>query len=448
MSVGRFARVLRQGLVASVTALAATTVCAQEESVPVVPEAPAVTPDGPSGRPDAIDAYQVRVADNEYMAGRLRVVDSASGVIRGIRKTNLLFIQNGKVVGRGETGVNGVAQVRSLPLGSYSAVALGPDGMAAFGFEVLPTAEGVSVPAYRFDALIVPASDVTVAQRTICSAGKMAGATPLPLPAPPEPLSPIAVALSRQIDGPITPAPLEDGFDYESADAVAAPLKGQPILVQNGQSGVGQLVVLSADGQPRGLENARVSFIRSGQLLGTIETDSQGYCGIVGLENGTYSMVGVGPNGFIALGVQVQTANDHFTAKTAENVEGRPEFVNFRQPGVPVVEWRTAAASSDALSFAPGFACGTCGQPGCCDQCAADPCGGPCDPGLGGGYGGFGGGGFGGGAGGGGGFFGGGLLGPLLGAGVGAAIGAAIADDDDDDDGGDVIIVSPNAPPN
>ncbi|MDQ3333320.1 MAG: hypothetical protein M3552_22190 [Planctomycetota bacterium] len=445
MRVLRLRRVLRQGLVASIAALAATSAFAQDENaIPAEPEAPAVTPDGPAARRDSIDAYQVRIAESGYMAGRLQVVDSLTGEVRGIRKTGLLFIQNGKVVGRGETGVSGVAQIKRLPVGAYSAVALGPDGMAAFGFEVLPPADGVAVSAYRFDALIVPASDVAVAQRTICSGGDFA-ATPLPLPAPPEPLSPLAVALKAQVDGPITPAPLEEGFDYESASEVAAPLKGQPILVQDGESGVGQLVVLAADGQPMGLENARVSFIRSGQLLGTVETDSRGYCGVLGLEDGIYSMVGVGQNGFIALGVRVQTFAGSATAKTQAADE---EFVSARQVGAPVVGWRAAGATSDALAFAPGFACGSCGQSGCCGQCAAGPCGGPCDSFGAGGYGsGFGGGGFGG-AGGGGGFFGGGLLGPLLGVGIGAAIGAAIADDDDDDgdDGG--FGVSPNAPPN
>ena len=443
---------LRQGLLFScvlgVTALLTQSAFAQDASASR--PSPEITPNGPPARQDSIDAFQVRIADNEYLAGRLRVVDPLNGEIRGVRKTRLLFTQNGKVVGRGETGVSGVAQIKSLPIGAYSAIALGPDGMAAFGFEILPPAEGVAVAPYRFDALLVPAADMAVAQRSICSAGPFATATPLPLPAPPAPVSPLAIAFTRQIDGPISSEPEPGSADYDAfaSDAVASPLKGEPILVRDGDTSQGQLVVLSADSRPIGLENSRVSFIRGGQIAGSVETDSDGRCEVVGLVDGIYSMVGVGTNGFIAMGVRVKTLDRQ--AADARHLKSET-LVTALQPEAPIVEWRSAAATSDALAFAPGFACGACGRAGCCGECAAGPCGGPCGPGIGagGGYAGFGGGGFGGAAGGGGLFGGGGgLFGALVGAGVGAAIGAAVADDGDDEGGGGGgASASPNTPP-
>lgn len=431
-------RLFRQGTFAIVAGMAATVAFAHEDGAaqPADAEVPAIQPDAEPARPDSIDAYQVRLADTEFLAGRLRVVDPMTGELRGVRKTNLLILQEGKIVGRAQTGVSGVAQIKSLPIGDYSVVAIGPDGMAAFGFEVLPMASGVAIPSYRFDTLIVPGRDVSVGQRAICAAGEPVPAPAAANPAPPAPLPPIPVTLRRQVEGPVRSAPVE-GIDAFAENPVAAPLKGQPMFIQQGETGVGQIVVLSdASGTPVGLTNARLSFIRSGQLLGIVETDDQGYCGVVGLDGGIYSMVGVGSNGFIALGVQVQTAEAPSTAKSAADDEN---FVNALQVGPAAVGWRVCGAHASALVYAPGFGCGAFGQPGCCGQCSINPCH-PCA----GGFGGFGGGGF---AGGGGGFGGGGLLGALVGAGVGAGIGAAIADDDDAGGGGNVIVVSPNAPP-
>ena len=416
---------------------------AAEEGVPRPEETPPPRPEELRGAPDAIDAYQVRMTDTNYLAGRLRVFDPYSGELRGVRRTDLMIIQDGDVVSRAQTGVNGVVQIKNLPEGEYSVVALGPDGLAAFGFEVLPIVAGVGASPYRFDVLLVPGHDVRIAQRSIC-----VGDDPTLKPAPARhhwtpgtPLMPIPASARRPVSQ--TAGALETvsaaQFEDEPVRHVSAPLKGQPILIRDGESGVGQLVVLeAANGEAVGLANARLSLIRSGRIVASIETDERGYCGVVGLDDGVYSMVGVGSNGFIALGVQVQTASASprpvATASSKARKGGeaiRAEYVHNVQYGPAPVGWRVAGADLGAIGYAPGFACGGCGDVGCCGACGVGPCGGPCGPmagacGFGGGFGmgGFGGGGFGGG----------GLLGALVGAGLGAAIGAAIASDDDDDD--------------
>lgn len=436
MTFFRLGRHFRRGTLALVAGLATTAGFAQddESSRSTDLEVPAVQADAEPVRQDSIDAYQVRLAETDYLAGRLQVVDPISGEIRGVRKTNLTIVQAGKVVGRAQTGVGGVAQIRSLPIGDYSIVAIGPDGMAAFGFEVLPMASGVAVSSYRFDGLMVPAPDVSVVQRGLCT-----GTAPLPSTGP---LTPIPVALERQVEESVTSTAVAD-VDAFAGQPVSAPLKGQPIFIQSGEAGVGQIVVFNGPtGAPIGLTNARLSFIRSGQVLGTVETDDEGHCSVIGLEDGIYSMVGVGSEGFIALGVRVETSASPLTAESATEDES---LVSSLQVGGPNVGWRVCGAHATALPYAPGFGCGSCGKPGCCGQCGlnvCDSCDGAFGPG-GFGAGGFGGGGFGAGGGGFGG--GGGLLGALVGAGVGAGIGAALANDDDD--GGQIIIVSPSSPP-
>ena len=423
-------------------------------------------PDRLRGALDAIDAYQVRMTESNYLAGRLQVFDPYSGKLRGVRRTDLLIIQDGDVVSRAQTGVDGVVQIKNLPEGEYSVVAIGPDGLAAFGFEVLPVATGVAASPYRFDVLLVPGRDVGVAQRSICMGDESCVAcvgddpTLMPVPTrhnwtPGSPLMPIPASTRL---GAVRPASAIESisagqFEDGEVQHVSAPLKGQPILLRDSESGRGQLVILTAaGGEPVGLANARLSLIRSGQILATIETDERGYCGMVGLGDGVYSMVGVGSNGFIALGVRVQTASAGpkpvVTASANSRTRGEvggAEYVHSVQYGPAPVGWRVAGAQLGAIGYAPGFACGGCGEVGCCGGCGVGPCGGPCGPmagacGFGGG---FGMGGFGGG---GGGFGGGGVLGALLGAGLGAAIGAAIASDDDNDDPSNPVDPRPRPP--
>ncbi|MGC1272866.1 MAG: hypothetical protein WBC44_04105 [Planctomycetaceae bacterium] len=402
--------------------LAAVPAFAQEDPVDSGDEADAiVSPElAPTARADVLEAYQVRDTDTEYMAGRLQVVDARTGEVRGVRKTGLLIVQGGKVVARAETGVSGVAQIERLPVGAYSVIAIGPDGIGAFGFEVLGLASGVAIPSYRFDTLVVPSVDVAAAQRSIQAVLPQHLPAAAPGIAPPAAPALVPVALQAPIRG--------DGVF--GTGAASAPLKGQAIMLRDGESGIGQLLVLeSASGHPVGMANARISFLQNGREVGTAQTDADGRCRITGMEDGFYSMVGVGTNGFIAMGIQVESVLGDTTADVAAPSD---EYVSLLQP--PPADFSAAGAPIDAMGYAPGF---VTEETIVTEEIVPA---GPYGAGMGGGGGGFG-------AGGGGGLGGGGLIGALVGAGVGAAIGAAVAsDDDDDEDGGDIPPSSPNGP--
>lgn len=403
--------------------------------------APPINLDAPRGKPDRIEAYQARLAETDYMAGRLRVRDPLTGEIRGVRRTVVLVIQDGKVVRSAETGVNGVVQIKSLPVGPYAIVAVGSDGAAGFALEILPPVEGVSVPSYRFDTLIVPALDLAAAPPR----PGIVPPAPVPTPAPsvdaaphPAAVPPIPVALLQQ-EGEARSPVQADGIDHFAAKNVSSPLRGDAILVSGGNPAVGRIVVLdSGAGRPVGLAGVRVSFIREGQVLGTVTTDEDGYCRVAGLEEGVYSMVGFGGTGFIAMGIRVKSPSSIYpsTASRGATSGDEGEYVALLQPGPPNPSWVASGAPPSALQYfpTPGSAGGPGFPPG--------PGGAGFPPGLGGG------GGMGGGFGGGGGMGGGGLLGALLGAGLGAGIGAAIAGSNDDDDNGNGDRpVSPFLPP-
>lgn len=406
--------------------LAAVPAFAQEEPGNSGDEADAIiSPDlAPAARADVLEAYQVRATDTEYMAGRLQVVDARTGEVRGVRKTGLLIVQGGKVVARAETGVSGVAQIERLPAGSYSVIAIGPDGIGAFGFEVLGLASGVAIPSYRFDTLVVPSVDVAAAQRSIRAA------LPQPLPAAAPGIAPPAAAPAPALVPVAMQEPIR-GQGLLGSGSAASPLKGQAIMLRDGQSGIGQLLVLeSATGRPVGMSHARISFLQNGREVGAAQTDVDGRCRITGLEDGYYSMVAIGANGFIAMGIRVESVLGDTTADTAARSD---EYVSLLQP--PPADFSAAGAPIDAMGYAPGF---VTEETVVTEELVPA---GPYGAGMGGGGGGFG-------AGGGGGLGGGGLIGALVGAGVGAAIGAALADDDDDDDedGRNIPPASPNRP--
>src|SRR5699024_3632500 len=137
------------------------------------------------GERDHIFAYQIRATAGQYIAIRFRVGDSAVGQIRPVRNTSVVILPNGRVVDRAETDVDGVAQIGGRPVGAYKNVANGSDGVAGFGFEVLPSVSGVSVPSYRLNALVVPGVDYA-------ASGLVGGlGAPAPVAAPrPVPIGP------------------------------------------------------------------------------------------------------------------------------------------------------------------------------------------------------------------------------------------------------------------
>jgi protocatechuate 3,4-dioxygenase beta subunit len=73
--------------------------------------------------------------------------------------TNVFILQNGKEVARTVTDANGEFQVASLKLGSYSIMAVGPEGLGLAGFELvneesLKTADQVTKDGERFVGLL------------------------------------------------------------------------------------------------------------------------------------------------------------------------------------------------------------------------------------------------------------------------------------------------------
>jgi hypothetical protein len=415
--------------------LVAGSAFAQEDPLSFGPDESApdaiVPPDeAPTAEPDRIAVYQVRQVDSDYMAGRLQVVDSTTGEVRPVRKTSLLVVQGNTVVGRAETGNGGVAQIPKLPTGSYAVIAIGPDGLGAFGFEILESVTGVAVPSYRFDAMIVPSVDVSAAQAMIRESIAVPGAAPPAKAAPAAEVDRIPVAT-------VDPVAMQDLIRRDASASMSSPLKGQSIVIRNGQSGVGRLYVLdTATGSPVGLANTKLSLLRGGREVSSAQTDSEGYCQIGGLSEGYYSIVGVGPNGFVAMGIRIEATAEDVTADAKQKaVEGQEsvEYVSLLQP--PPADWGAAGAPIDSIGYAPGFVVEETVVTE--EVVPAGPYGAP----FGGGGGGFG-------AGGGGGLGGGGLLGALVGAGVGAAIGAAIASDDDDDDDDNIPPIPPRPSPN
>lgn len=427
-------------------------------------ESPSSRVPGSSIDRQSVDAYEVRATSDNQILGRLRVLDPYTGIVREVRETDVMIIQEGTVVSRSRSGAEGIVEFDDVPEGESSVVAVGPDGMAAFGFSVLPSlaggadAEISKGEQYQFDVLLVPGFDVTVAQHSIC-----VGDDPILVPEPSrfEMAGPLAfrpVLFAGGAGGAEEPSHVRlASFDGGSGTVILgedvspratgmAPLKGQPILIREGETGRGQLIIPGdKSGAPMGLANADVSFIRSGQIVEHVQTDENGYCRVSGLDDGVYSMVGVGDNGFIALGVRVATTPAATPTRISVAGSEVAELVSTTPYGGSCCGWEVGGAQTSALAYAPGFTCGGCGQVGCCGACGVGPAGGPCGPVAGGpewgccgmgSYGGFGGG-YGGFGGGGGGLGGGGLAGALVGAGLGAAIGAAVAAGNDDDDPGD-----------
>jgi len=356
--------------------------------------------------------------DESLWPGRLQVYDGVSGKQRPVRRTQLTIIRNGKVRARATTDAGGVAQIKSLPAGNYSVVAVGPDGLAVFGVVIEPGQAAHDAP-YRFDVLIAPAVDVRTGLQLLASTK-------------PAKVQEIVVN-GREAQAVSTHQPvLENVPDGDATTESVAPIFGDPIILLGGGRMIGQLLSFDpSTGHRLPMVGVPAVLIQDGKAVMTVVSDSNGDCNFVGLEPGYYSLFAMSAEGLVAVGLQVESERVAQEPFTLIPESPQTEFVAQLQPQP---SFTITGAGPDAAPFVPGF-----GSPSPVPANALAPPPAPGGFGAGGGFGGAAGGG-------GGGFGGGGLLGALVGAGVGAAIGAAVADDDGDSDQAQQP-VSPNSPP-
>ena len=322
----------------------------------VVPESPAVQLEPEATQSTGLGFLKLSGSDG--------FVDATQAKVRIVRR--------GKTILTSPLGVGGMAQIPSVASGTYTILADGSDGIAAYGIYL---GTGGRMVANRIG--LVPPGDAPLVRKLIRN--HQEGGTADAMVTPPKP-----AGGSEYLEE-------NTGFERDADGNV----RGRAVLPG------------PANEEPESLPNLYVAFVQGGKVIDSTYTDANGNFMLSRLTPGIYSLAVAGKGGFAAYSTRVAEPENHVQARVH-----KLQFVSMQDAVGGAGGTVGAASSTDMGPFIASPDPNQNQNPG---QTTMAPGGG--------GGGGTGGGGSGGGGGGG------GLLGALAGAGIGAGIGAALAND-------------------
>jgi hypothetical protein len=396
----------------------------------------------------------VRLGQEGLVPGRISI-RGADGKPQVVNNVKVHFVKNGKAVAVVTPGINGVFQAEGITPGEYAVVAAGPEVFTAYTVHVVA---GDTVSAESLDATLqlqsqgIPAQDFPVVNSMVnslvtsdfcsrfCNAPLSGPMVPTPelgtiidnnvIPSPDGPFNALPIEsppLERFPDSPVNETSVKTDKGYKHVSYVDESGENEPVAPFDTQS-----VRLQASGQISGrihwtnstaphqqpAVNAKVAFIRNGEVHQIAVTDDNGHYEVSGLSEGSYSVFAACQSDQCARGCCSAFSVD--CLPYVENVvDDYPAQFDCCLVGCENMDY--------TLETMCGCICGTVESAPTVDCCGTAA-------------------GYGGGAvgavgygGGGGGFFGGSLLGL---AGVGLGVAAIV----DNDDGNNIIIGSPSKP--
>ncbi len=342
-------------------------------------------------------SHDVMLRSDGAVVGRLSLPGGSSSDTASLAGVEVRLMSGGKLAGRAVTSEQGVFVFSDVRPGVYGLIARGTNAYAAIGIRVTENpvaadAEPESENQFSLDASVAMARDFATVRRLIME------------------------------NLPTESAPAEAGTDSGSTetrayeDVVGA---GEPAT-----SVAGHQLQLNRDGSIEGVINPlkspdvlvtavrdlTVYFVMDNVVAGSSRVSPDGSFVVAGLTPGLYTVLAVGRDGVLVVGVDVVGSFASTSTRNAYRLTSINAVSQFVAAPVSLENYLpdddddaspTANDTTTASSVAPG------GAPG-------------------------GGGGGAAGGGGGGGGFGGGGLGALLGAGAGAGVAAAIANNNDD----------------
>jgi hypothetical protein len=340
----------------------------------------------------------VVLGDNGTISGTLGLVAGADGVLTPAAGLNVHFIRDGQIAASAVSNADGAFSVSGLEPGIYGVIGSGDEGFCAFGIRAVD--EGAAGTPMDILTAVIPPKDFDLTKQLINSS----------LPAPPS------------ADPVVTESITADRVEPSTA------VQHHQLYLNPDGSLTGTLLLPKADGSMSPVSDFTLSFVMGDSLVATASPASDGSFTVRGLTPGAYSVVGIGQDGTLAIGIDVLGAFS--VALQPGDFQPTNVLQGTSLAASPVGAGNfnsdNAADASDGFADggAPGGPGGEATPPGEEPVPGADTPGGAAGGTPGGGGGSTAGGG---GAGGGGGD---GVLGALLGGAAGAAIGYALSDDD------------------
>lgn len=254
-------------------------------------------------------SYQVRLAGDGTLPGRVSIIDPLTGQVATAREMTIAFLQNGSVVSEIHPGIEGRFQVSGLLPGVYSVVGYGPDGYIAYSLHVLPaeltvdhrSADGTQQVAFQeieeefaIDSVAVPTTDLptvtSLAQSNI----------------PPELLQP-----NPSGPGATPGASIADQYDQEHPDQRRdVALSGHQVRIQPDGTLTGRVHRINQNGEPTRIRRLNVFLVQNNAVVAQAPVDELGTFRFYEVPEGIYSFVAAGMEGMAAFTMQAVSGPD------------------------------------------------------------------------------------------------------------------------------------------
>lgn len=349
-----------------VTLNAATT---QEGAEIQVPPAPVVQAETDSELLHGRSQDIVLDAEGRF-TGRISTIAGADGHLESIGKSTVTLVSLGRKVSSVETDDAGLFAFSGLKPGVYGLVAKGVDAYVVYAFRALaPTAAGVASmdPGQASPVSVeLQMNSVTVFKRDFAVVADLVKRE-IPSEFRRRERGGVANA-SRGVFDPRTEGRLIGEGEF------ATSLASHQVQLQPDGSLVGEINLLeNEDGYLQEIRDLRVYFIMDNKIVGSADVNRDGSFRVLGLTAGLYSVVAVGDDGILAVGVDVvgsfaaagrENAGEYQYASVAQFLDfaAAPiDLENFSAVNQPPADTSEAPAAPEGFVQAPGPLGGTGG---------------------------------------------------------------------------------------
>lgn len=281
----------------------------------------AVSSETPNSLAAILRKHTIKMNRNGAVQGRITAIQSDRNVA-GLADLNVFFVQDGEIINQTKTNNDGEFLIEGMTQGSYSFVATGENGFAAYGVQVVENS-GSDQPNSIEASAVSPKFSV------------------------------IQEILENRVPEQITEEVLELAANAEPNDVVSS----NRVLLNNGQL-TGNVIPIW--GERQGVEGTFVHLIKDDVKVAETQVNSNGEFTVDNIEPGVYDFVAAGPSGFAAVSFEAVQQSAVEVADTEEISVAIPETaLPFDGSAY------TAIAPQEISGFSPSLdVCTTCPQDG------------------------------------------------------------------------------------
>ena len=297
--------------------------------------------------------HRIRLNANGEFTGQLAMLEGKTAKPVPIHDLEIMLVKGELVVQRLRPQANGQFKSRGLDPGVYDLIATGPEGFAAFSFQLLPAIIENMLPeedgplmqvpnVLSINALVVPSRDAVVLREIINIYVPKTNPSLNPDEPPREQLPPAALELENNVDAE------ED----EEAVTAATTLRWHRVRLHSNGILIGRVRRLHRrSGRSLEIANNRVFLLQENHVVSETTATKQGVFQFKSVKPGIYSIAAAGSSGFAAFGFEA--VRPELQASESQPQGAEPQETSEEPPSDPEEATETAdTAVLDALDFA------------------------------------------------------------------------------------------------